>query len=193
MPLLHFYKWALSVAAAESHPHHAERDARDIIKVSPKHAGSVCIPVTESITHKHKQMFFMWSRVNLLTSAVVCNTVCVNQHLQRWGSYPFVIPWFVFLSWHSVLHSLPGITRNVLSSSVSPGSLSQHGGLPQKYAEASTENLPQNDDLFTQKKAFDIRRCENCLSPFLLNFSISSHLSFLYLLILSPGGPKEEV
>ena len=61
MPLLHFYKWVLSVEAAESHPHYAERDAtaRDIIKGSPKHVGSVCIPLTEAITHKHKQMFFM--------------------------------------------------------------------------------------------------------------------------------------
>ncbi|TKS81282.1 Kin of IRRE-like protein 3 [Collichthys lucidus] len=42
--------------------------------------------------------------------------------------------------------------------SESPGSLSQHGGLPQKYAEASTENLPQNDDLFAQKNAIDIRK-----------------------------------
>lgn len=61
MPSLHFYKWALSDVAAESHPHHAERDAaaRDIIKVSSKHVAGICIPVTEAITHKHKQMFFM--------------------------------------------------------------------------------------------------------------------------------------
>lgn len=61
MPSPHFYKWASAVVAAESHPHHAERDAsaRDIIKVSPTHVGSVCIPVTEAIIHKHKQMFFM--------------------------------------------------------------------------------------------------------------------------------------
>lgn len=118
MPLLHFYKWASSVEAAESHPHHAERyaAARDIRKVSPKLMGRVCIPVTEAVIHKHKQMFFMWSRVNLLTSAVVWNTVRVSQRLHRWGSNPFIILWFVFLSWHSVLHPLPGIMRNVLSA-----------------------------------------------------------------------------
>lgn len=93
MPLLHFYKWALSVAAAESHPRHAEWDAtaRDIIKVSPKHVWSVCAVVKPAIIHKHKQMFLMRSHANLLTSAVVFNTVRVKQCLQRWRSYPFVI------------------------------------------------------------------------------------------------------
>lgn len=61
-PLLHFYKWALSVAAAVSHPRHAEWDAtaRDIIKVSPEHVGGggVCVIVTPAIIHKHKQMLF---------------------------------------------------------------------------------------------------------------------------------------
>lgn len=53
MPLLHIYKWVLSVEAAESHSHHIEQDtaASDIIKISPKDMGSV--------THKRKQMFFM--------------------------------------------------------------------------------------------------------------------------------------
>lgn len=163
MPLLHFYKWASSVVAAESHPLHAEPSAaaRDILKVSPKRVPSVCIAVTEAIIHKRKQMFFMWSRVNLLTSAVVRNTGRVNQRLHRWGSNPFITLWFVFLCWHSVLHSLAWRNEERAVCSESPGSLSQHGGLPQKCAEASTENLPQNDDLFTQKNAIDIRRCEN--------------------------------
>lgn len=145
MLLLHFYKWALSVETAASHPHHAERDTtvREIIKVSPKHSGSVCIPVTETIIHKHKQMFFMWSHVNLLTSAVVCNTVCVNQRLQRWRSYPFVILWFVFLSWHPVPRSLPGVMRNVLSAPRRRGACHSMEGCHKNMLKPAQKTCPR--------------------------------------------------
>lgn len=145
MPSLHFYKWASSVVAAESHPHHAERCAAacDILKVSPKHMGSVCIPVIEAIIHKHKQMFFMWSYVNLLTSAVVCNTVRVNQRLHRWGSNPFVILWFVFLSWHSMLHSLPGVMRNVLSALSRQGACHSMEGCHKNMLKPAQKTCPR--------------------------------------------------
>lgn len=89
-PLLHFYKWALSVAAAVSHPRHAEWDAtaRDIIKVSPEHVGgggSVSSSHRLSFTNTNR-CFLMRSHANLLTSAVVFNTVRVKQCLQRWRS-----------------------------------------------------------------------------------------------------------
>ena len=145
MPALHFYKWALSVETAQSHPHHAERDAvaRDIIKVPPKHSGSVCIPVTGAIIHKHKQMFFMWSRVSLLTSAVVYNTVCVNQRLQRWRRYPFVILWFVFLRWHPALHSLPGVMRNVLSAPNRRGAFHSMEGCHENMLKPAQKTCPR--------------------------------------------------
>lgn len=141
---LRFYKWASSVVAAESDPHHAERCtvASDILKVSPKYVGSVCIPVTGAITHKHKQMFFMWSRVNLLTSAVACNTVRVKQHLHRWGSNPFIILWFVFLSWHSVPHSLPAVMRNVLSAPSRQGACHSMEGCHKNMLKPAQKNLP---------------------------------------------------
>lgn len=89
-PLLHFYKWTLSVAAAVSHPRHAEWDAtaRDIIKVSPEHVGgggSVSSSHRLSFTNTNR-CFLMRSHANLLTSAVVFNTVRVKQCLQRWRS-----------------------------------------------------------------------------------------------------------
>ena len=171
MPWLSFYKWASSVVAAESDPRHAERCtvASDILKVSPKYVGSVCIPVTGAITHKHKQMFFMWSRVNLLTSAVACNTVRVKQRLHRWGSNPFIILWFVFLSWHSVPHSLPAVMRNVLSAPSRQGACHSMEGChknmlkpaQKKKKKQKKKTCPQNYDLFTQKNAIDISMCEN--------------------------------
>lgn len=140
-----FYKWDLSVETAESHSHHAERDVApcDIIKVSPKHLRNVCIPVTEAIIHKHKQMFFMWSRVNLLTSAVVCNTVRVNRRLQRWRSDPFVILWFVFLSWHPVLRTLPAVMRNVLSAPSRRGACHSMEGCHKNMLKPAQRTCPR--------------------------------------------------
>lgn len=134
--------------------------------------------------------FFMRSQVNLLMSAVVFNTECVKKCLQRWRSYPFVILWFVFSE--LLLCAAPSVCRNEERAvwSELPGSLSQHGGLPQKYAEASTENLHQTYDLFTHTHTKeDTRAAKTCLNAFSLFFIF---LPFFVPLFTS-GGPKVEI
>lgn len=182
MPSPHFYKWDLSVETAESHSHHAERDVApcDIIKVSPKYLRNVWIPVTEAIIHKHKQMFFMWSRVNLLTSAVVYNTVCVNQRLQRWRSDPFVILWFVFLSWHPVLHSLPGVMRNVLSAPSRRGACHSMEGCHKNMLKPAQRTCPRMMIYSHKRKLLtrgSVKTCLNAFSPFSFIFFLISFLS----------------
>lgn len=122
-PYMYKFDWSVTAAVRATR---SETPLPQTCRVFPLHRGC----------HSQKQMFFFGSHVNLLMSAVVWNTVHVNQHLQRWGRSPFVIPRFVFLSWHSVLLSAWHNEERAVCSE-SPGSLSQHGGLPRKYAEAS--------------------------------------------------------
>lgn len=160
-------------------------------KLSPKRAGSVCVPATRAITHKHKQLFFMWSRVNLLTSAVVCNTVRVNQCLHRWGNGPFIILWFVFLSWHSVPHSLPGVMRNVLSAPSRQGACHSMEGCHKNVLKPAKEK-PAPEWWFIHTK--ECYWHKEAWKPVLKPFPLFPHFSFSLLrafLILSPGGPKE--
>lgn len=86
--------------------------------------------------------------VSIYKLQLLCGMQCVSANTFR-GRKATNLSFFdlFFLSWHSAPSAWHNEECAVCSES--PGSLSQHGGLPQKYAEASAENLPQNDDLFT--------------------------------------------
>lgn len=66
------------------------------------------------------------------------------------GELPICHSVICCLGWRSALLPVWCNEERAVCSEL-PESLSLHGELPQKCAEASIENLPQNCDLFTQK------------------------------------------
>lgn len=103
-------------------------------------------------------------------------------------SYPFVILWFVFLSWRPALHTLPGVMRNVLSTPSCQGACHSMEHCHKNALQPAHKTLAQNYDLFAQeKKTVDSRGCENLSKlslPFDSFFSLPLLFFFFYCLCI---------